>query len=62
MFSNKAQQQSKGAYNVHNWGRKKTKLSVTILPVFGGKTDLENLVGSAQKQPWRPPAANMCPL
>ena len=36
--------------------------SVTILPVFGGKRDSENLVGSAHKQPWRPPAANMCPL
>ena len=36
--------------------------SVTILPVFGGKCDSENLVGSAHKQPWRPPAANMGPL
>ena len=25
--------------------------SVTILPVFGGKCDSENLVGSAHKQP-----------
>ena len=36
--------------------------SLTITPVFGGKCDLEYLVGSAHKQPWRPPAANMGPL
>ena len=36
--------------------------SVTILPVFGGKCDSENLVGPAHKQVWQPPAANMGPL
>ena len=36
--------------------------SLTITPVFGGICDLEYLVGSAHKQPWRPPAKNMGPL
>ena len=60
--SNKVRQEAKGASNIHTWGTKITNFSVTILPVFGGKCDSENLVGSTHKQPWRPPAANMCPL
>ena len=36
--------------------------SLTITPVFGGKCDLEYLMGSAHKQPWRPPATNIGPL
>ena len=51
-----------GPSKVNTWGRNMSYLSVTILPVFGGKCDSENLVGSDHKQPWRPPAANMSPL
>ena len=55
-------QDTMGSSTVHTWATKKANFSVTILPVFGGKRDSENLVGSAHKQPWWPPAANMCPL
>ena len=55
-------QEAKGASNIHTWGTKITNFSVTILPVFGGKCDSENLVGSAHTQPWWPPAENMGPL
>ena len=42
MTSDKVQQQTTGASNVQTWGRKMSKLSVTILPVFGGKCDSES--------------------
>ncbi len=32
---------------------------VTIVPIFAGTCDLENLVATGHKKIWRPPAANM---
>ena len=40
-----------GPSKVNTWSIKMSYLNVTIFPVFGGKCDSENLVGSAHKQP-----------
>ena len=62
--SNKVRQEAKGASNIHTWGTKMSNFSVTILPVFGGKCDSENLVGSTAPTSNHGgyQDANMCPL